>query len=163
MSHQYKLKKYLTKLENESNSKKMDLYYSKIKKYKLGQTGGVIPNSVTTAFDGMEDQLDQIKKAHDASGKPIDINAFNLGKLDEIQKSYALMSDDLTGLIDQVTLFMARFQEKMKDLGDFQLPDMSELTKAFEKLNSVPIYDQEEQKSRFSRIIPRAYPASIPK
>lgn len=40
MSVEYKINKYMTKLENATDPDKMDLYFQKLKQYKTSQSGG---------------------------------------------------------------------------------------------------------------------------
>jgi DNA repair ATPase RecN len=105
MSTRHKLRKYLTKLENAPLNK-MDLYFEKVKKYKMAQSGGAAPwrDAIDPKIANLKqiaavkEQLKELTEKHAGDVKDMS------DKVDAIKKSsddiYVALEDALKYLND---------------------------------------------------------------
>ena len=123
MSTSYKVKKYINKLASTNDPKKMDLYYEKIKKYKLMQSGGALPENLKSAFSMMSNKLDQIKRASEKQQDLPNLSKENIQKLHQIKDGYLQMSGDFSELVNKVGEIAKQFDINVSALNKFALPD----------------------------------------
>lgn len=92
MSAQYKLKKYVNKLENASSVESMNSYYKKLLKYKFPQSGGVLKEQMpwTTNVDQFVKKIADLKGLEELTAKTAEIQQLQdkLNKLVGISQDY---------------------------------------------------------------------------
>jgi hypothetical protein len=92
MSAQYKLKKYVNKLENASSVESMNSYYKKLLKYKFPQSGGVLKEQMpwTTNVEQFVKKIADLKGLEELTAKTAEIQQLQdkLNKLVGISQDY---------------------------------------------------------------------------
>lgn len=115
MSAQYKLKKYMSKIESAKSVDNMNTYYKKLLKYKFPQAGGVQKEQMpwNTNLDQFIKKISDLKGLEELSSKTEEIKQIQekLKKLVEMSKDY------------QDTLKYAL--EDIKKVTDTNVPDVA--------------------------------------
>lgn len=92
MSAQYKLKKYMNKLENASSVSSMNGYYKKLLKYKFPQSGGVLKEQMPwkSNVDQFVQKITDLKGLEELTAKTAEIQQIQdkLKKLVDISQDY---------------------------------------------------------------------------
>ena len=92
MSAQYKLKKYMSKLEHASSVESMDAYYKKLLKYKFPQSGGVLKEQMpwNSNVEQFVKKIADLKGLEELTAKTAEIQQLQekLNKLVGISQDY---------------------------------------------------------------------------
>lgn len=96
MSAQYKLKKYMSKLETAMSLDKVDLYLGKIRKYKMTQNGGAEEwdADVGHTIAKLKEAKDKISQKIEISGEEVDkvVDDIKMLKSNTVRTKEALQS-----------------------------------------------------------------------
>lgn len=136
MSSQYKLKKYLNKLENATSDGQMDAYYAKIKQYKSMQSGGVRQGpwraDLKPKFDAMQSaEAANITLRTYIDGKQTDISGLE-GKLKGITDGVGNIEESL----EDALLYLKEVSEAIVKSG---VLDVTVLDPVFQRLTGIDI------------------------
>lgn len=128
MSAQYKMKKYLNKLENATDLAKMDAYYAKVRQYKMAQSGGVVGDGKwRTDLKDKVDLLDKVGVAQAQVTSYIDSKRAEIDavrpNVDAFQKSYKTVEE---GLADSL-LFLNEIAKKIKESGALNMSEFDNI------------------------------------
>lgn len=128
MSAQYKMKKYLNKLENTSDFAKMDTYYTKVKQYKMAQSGGEIKKGPWR--ENLQEKvalLDNVNIAQENIKSYIENKQIEIDKIkpniEAFQTSYKTVE---SGLADAL-LFLNEIGQKIKESGALNMSDFDNI------------------------------------
>lgn len=135
MSAQYKMKKYLNKLENATDLAKMDAYYAKVKQYKMTQSGGVLGEGKwRTDLEDQVKKLDQIKGISASLEQHVTGKMGEIGNIGDKLKVFTQGFRNVEESLEDSLLYLKEVTDKIK-VGELKLEILEPLFKALSDID----------------------------
>jgi hypothetical protein len=116
MSAQYKIKKYMNKLEKANSVEEMDAYFRKVKQHKFSQSGGALqPGPWRTDLQEKYVQLDNISKIQVNLKDVVDTQGKTVTDIGQKVKDFTEKFKNVEESLSDSLLFLKEITDKIKD------------------------------------------------